>query len=70
MLTHVDLIKFRDLMKVMKEHQEDIQGLLYLFGYLDSMISIASVRKALPYYCIPGFEERKNAYIDVYKRQV
>ena len=65
MLTHVDLIKFRDLMKVMKEHQEDIQGLLYLFGYLDSMISIASVRKALPYYCIPGFEERKNAYMKV-----
>lgn len=65
MLTHVDLIKFRDLMKVMKEHQEDIQGLLYLFGYLDSMISIASVRKALPYYCIPGFEERKNAYMEV-----
>lgn len=52
-------------MKVMKEHQEDIQGLLYLFGYLDSMISIASVRKALPYYCIPGFEERKNAYMEV-----
>lgn len=65
MLTHVDLIKFRDMMKAMKEHQEEIQGLLYLFGYLDSMISIASVRKALPYYCVPKFEERNCAYMEV-----
>lgn len=65
MLTHVDLIKFRDMMKAMKEHQEEIQGLLYLFGYLDSMISIASVRKAFPYYCIPKFEERDCAYMEV-----
>lgn len=65
MLTHVDLIKFRDMMKAMKEHQKEIQGLLYLFGYLDSMISIASVRKALPYYCIPKFEERACAYMEV-----
>lgn len=65
MLTHVDLIKFRDMMKAMKEHQKEIQGLLYLFGYLDSMISIASVRKALPYYCIPKFEERACTYMEV-----
>lgn len=65
MLTHMDLIKFRDMMKIMQEKQTEIEGLLYLFGYLDSMLSVASFREALPYYSSPVFEEREKAYMEV-----
>lgn len=65
MLTHIDLIKFHDMMKNMQEHQEEIEGLMYLFGYLDSMISVASFRKTLPYYTLPVFEDRGQAYMEV-----
>lgn len=65
MLTHIDLIKFNDMMRNMQAKQEEIHGLLRLFGYLDSMISIASYREAAPYYSIPEFEDRGRAYMEV-----
>lgn len=60
MMTHIDLIKFHDMMQQMQKHMVEIEGLISLFGYLDSMISIASFRKILPYYSLPQFlfEER------------
>lgn len=65
MLTHIDLIKFNDMMENMKQNQAEIEGLIALFGYLDSMISIASVRRALPYYCIPQFQQAGQAFMEV-----
>lgn len=65
MLTHIDLIKFNDMMENMKQNQAEIEGLIALFGYLDSMISIASVRRALPYYCIPQFQQSGQAFMEV-----
>nr|WP_317360693.1 DNA mismatch repair protein MutS [uncultured Blautia sp.] len=65
MLTHIDLIKFNDMMQNMKQNQAEIEGLIALFGYLDSMISIASVRRALPYYCIPQFQQSGQAFMEV-----
>ncbi len=65
MLTHVDLIKFQDMMKSMKESQNELEDLIYILGYIDSMISIASFRKTLPYYSYPELKEDKKAYMDV-----
>lgn len=65
MLTHIDLIKFRDMMKIVQEKQAEIEGLIYLFGYLDCMISAASFRQAVPYYCIPEFADKGRAYLQV-----
>lgn len=65
MLTHIDLIKFNDMMENMKQNQAEIEGLIALFGYLDSMISIASVRRALPYYCIPQIQQAGQAFMEV-----
>lgn len=36
-----------------------------IFGYLDSMISIASFRESLPYYSLPELKEEKRAYLKV-----
>lgn len=65
MLTHIDLIKFQDMMKSMKENQKELEELIYTLGYIDSMISIASFRETLPYYTCPEFREEKRAYMDV-----
>lgn len=65
MLTHIDLIKFSTMMKAMQEHQEEILGLMKIFGYLDVMISIASFRVSLPYYSIPELEMAGKAYLKV-----
>ena len=65
MLTHIDLIKFSTMMKAMQEHQEEILGLMKIFGYLDTMISIASFRVSLPYYSIPELEMAGKAYLKV-----
>lgn len=65
MLTHIDLIKFQDMMKCMKENQKELEELIYTLGYIDSMISIASFRETLPYYVYPELKEEKQAYMDV-----
>lgn len=65
MLTHLDLIKFHDMMEAMGKNQKEIEGLIHIFGYLDSMISIASFREAMPYYSIPEFKDTERAYMDV-----
>lgn len=65
MLTHIDLIKFQDMMKSMKENRKELEELIYTLGYIDSMISIASFRETLPYYTCPEFREEKRAYMDV-----
>lgn len=65
MLTHLDLIKFQDMMKCMKENQKELEELIYTLGYIDSMISIASFRETLPYYSCPELKENEKAYMDV-----
>lgn len=65
MLTHIDLIKFQDMVKSMKENRKELEELIYTLGYIDSMISIASFRETLPYYTCPEFREEKRAYMDV-----
>lgn len=65
MLTHLDLIKFQDMMKCMKENQKELEELIYTLGYIDSMISIASFRETLPYYSCPELKENPKAYMDV-----
>lgn len=65
MLTHMDLIKFSAMMKTMQKHQEEILGLMKIFGYLDAMISIASFRKSLPYFSVPEIKKEDRAFLKV-----
>ena len=64
MMTHIDLIKFHDMMHSMQEHMTEIEGLISLFGYLESMISIASFREILPYYSLPQFLSEDRARME------
>ena len=54
-LTHIDLIKFNQMLQIFHRHSEDIEILMQNFGLLESMIAIASFRESMPYYCIPEF---------------
>ena len=52
-LFHLDLIKFNQMLSHVSAHAEDIDQLLGSVGRLDALISIASFRQSLPYYCAP-----------------
>ncbi len=57
MILHIDIIRFNKLIKELKAHIDDVYKLYYLTGKLESYISIASFRKALPGYSIPNLDD-------------
>ncbi|HBH69952.1 MAG TPA: hypothetical protein DDX59_00490 [Lachnospiraceae bacterium] len=67
-LFHLDLIKFSSLMRGILGHEGDIDRLITLTGRLDMLISTASFRKSLPYWCHPDFSGEDGAgsvFLDV-----
>lgn len=57
MLLHVDFFVFNQLVKEVREKEEEVFLLIDSIGELDAMISIASYRECLPFYCRPQFVE-------------
>lgn len=67
MFTHVDLIKFNSMLKNMAGNYDDVINLFDLLGLIDSMISVASFRRVIPYYCNPKFVQNSEINVkDVY----
>ena len=60
MFTHIDLIKFNNMLRKLGNNYDDILELMNKLGLLDSMISVANFRKIIPYYCNPEFSENKT----------
>lgn len=60
MLTHIDIIFFNHQIKHIKGHQEEVLEIMYKLGYLESLVSIATFRKTLEYYCVPQFIDNPN----------
>jgi hypothetical protein len=65
MLTHIDIIKFNKMLKIVQSNTPEIYELAYFIGYIDSVISIAYFRDALPYYCVPELIHGKNAEFSI-----
>jgi len=57
MLTHIDLIKFNNMVKLLNNKEQEIYELMDVLGFIESTIAIASFRKSLPYYSVPEFVE-------------
>lgn len=57
MLTHIDLIKFNNMIKVLNRHNMDTYQLLENLGFIETTIAIASFRKMLPYWSVPQFRK-------------
>lgn len=58
MVTHFDNILFYRCMRRLKQNMNAVESLITTMGFLESIIAIGSLRKALPYYCVPEFLER------------
>jgi len=63
LITHIDLIQFKNVISLVKEHSEDIEALLRIIGYLESAIAVASYRRALPFYTEPIFADGSERII-------
>jgi hypothetical protein len=68
MITHIDIIKFNNMLKTVNEFKEDIYELMRILGYLEATISVSSYRESLKYWCRPQFAAsgRSMAAEDVY----
>lgn len=68
MLTHIDLIKFNNMVKLLNNKEKEIYELMNTLGYIESCIAIASFRRSLDYYSKPEFASGKKGMeiIDVY----
>lgn len=50
---HLDLIQFNRMLRLLRNHESDVDGLITQVGYLDTAIAIGSFRRSLPGYCVP-----------------
>lgn len=63
MLTHIDIMRFNRMVRLVKEHKEEIYELVEAIGYIDAVISIGAFRESLKSYCVPEFEEGKEVVL-------
>lgn len=57
MMTHIDLIKFNRMLRLVQDHKQESFDIVEKIGYLDAIISIGYFRAALPHYCVPELAE-------------
>ena len=62
MLTHVDLIKFNNLIKLFNDKEEYIYELIDTLGFIEASMAVGSFRCMLKDWCIPEFREDRNVY--------
>lgn len=65
MLTHVDLIKFNHMVKLLNNKEKQIYRLIDQLGFIESTIAIASFRKMLPYWSVPDLRADRKASIEI-----
>ena len=65
MTTHVDFLVFNRMVGMILNHEAEILKLMDTMGYLEALISVASYRETLPFYCNGEFdsEEKRGLYI-------
>lgn len=61
MVFHVDLIKFNNMLEVLRQHVEDIDSLIGILGYLETAAAVWIFRQSLEHgWCCPEFTEGKQ----------
>lgn len=63
LVTHLDNILFYRCMRRLKQNMNAVENLITTMRFLESIIAIGSLRKALPYYCVPEFSEGRQLEI-------
>lgn len=67
MMTHIDLIRFNNMLSIFMEKEEDVNVIIKNIGLIEAMIAIASFRENLGYYAIPQFTDKNEKLVDVEK---
>lgn len=58
MVFHADLIKFNSMLKFLRGHVEDVDGMLKCTGYVETAIAVGAFRRSLQNgFCIPEFTQ-------------
>ena len=57
MFTHIDLFLFYRMLEQVSTHTDEIHKMNRILGKMEADISVSSLRKALPHYCVPVFNE-------------
>lgn len=65
LLTHIDLIKFKKIVKKVQNKKGEIQEMWECIGMLEACLAIASFRSALPFFCIPDLKRENRASVSI-----
>ncbi len=65
MLTHIDLIKYNQLLHFFKNNRDTLNRIYSNIGFIDTIIAAASFRELLPYYCEPMLNAEEKPNIEV-----
>lgn len=69
MVFHVDLIKFNSMLRFLRGHVEDVDGMLKNTGYVETAISVGAFRRSLKNgFCVPEFITADNEPSAVHTR--
>ncbi len=61
MVFHVDLIKFNNMLSVLREHVEDVDVLVSTVGYMETAVAVWIFRESLEKgWCVPEFPAEKD----------
>lgn len=66
MFTHVDLIKFNNMVKQLGRREDDVYRLMDRLGFIEACISVASFRRMLSYWSKPVFDEKHSGNTNVH----
>ncbi len=67
MITHVDLIKFNNMLKKLSERLDNVDNIVSIMGRIDAVLSICYYRASLgEKFCTPTFEKSSDAENSVY----
>lgn len=65
MVTHIDVMQFNRMVRLVKEHKKEIYELAEAIGYLDAVISVGAFRASLLHYCVPELTEGKEVALQI-----
>lgn len=58
MIFHLDLIQFNRMLRIVRNHTQEIDAILSIIGKVDAVIAIGAFRQGNPDHCIPQIGEQ------------
>lgn len=66
MIFHLDIIRFNSMLKQLRSHIRDVDGLIETVGYVEMAIAVGVFRESVQKFCIPEFEGTELRLYDAY----